>query len=85
MTILAFDDRRGLYELENVLKELLGGKMHFMGFDSAEKVLRAAEKNGYDISLCRCCISESERNAPARRAVISLSEDKLYWYCRNSE
>ncbi len=49
MTILAFDDRRGLYELENVLKELLGGKMHFMGFDSAEKVLRAAEKNGYDI------------------------------------
>ena len=50
MTILAFDDRRGLYELENVLKELLGGKMHFMGFDSAEKVLRAAEKNGYDIA-----------------------------------
>jgi DNA-binding NtrC family response regulator len=49
LTILAFDDMIGLYELKNVLKELLGDKMHFRGFDSAEKVLKAAEEHGYDI------------------------------------
>ena len=51
MTILAFDDRRGLYELEAVLKEILGDKMLFRGFDRAEQVLKAAEQYGYDIVI----------------------------------
>lgn len=49
--ILAFDDSRGLIELEAVLKELFGDKMLFRGFDSIEKVLQAAEKQGYDIVI----------------------------------
>lgn len=49
MLILAFDDRQGLKELETVLKELLGDKMCFQGFERADKLLKATEKHGYDI------------------------------------
>ena len=49
MLILAFDNKRELNELQTVLKELLGDKMCFRGFDSAEKLLKASEKHGYDI------------------------------------
>ena len=49
MLILAFDGRQGLKELQTVLKELLGDKMCFQGFESVEKLLKTAEKHGYDI------------------------------------
>jgi len=49
MRILAFDDHQGLDELQTILKELLGDKMCFHGFESADKLLKAAEKLGYDI------------------------------------
>ena len=49
MLVLAFDDRKGLNALQSVLEELLGDEMRFRGFDSAEKLLRFAKKQGYDI------------------------------------
>ena len=49
MLILAFDDQQELNKLQTVLKQILGGNLQFQGFDSIQELLKAAEKNGYDV------------------------------------
>ena len=49
MRILSFDYKTGLHELKKVLHELLGDALEFRGFNSVKRLLKAAEKQGYDM------------------------------------
>ena len=49
MVVYAFDEQRGLEELESVLREILGEKLLFRGFTDVREVLNACRYRPYDV------------------------------------